>query len=298
LVAVGIGVFDGVHLGHMKILERVVEYAKTYGLASKVMTFSPHPDYILSPQNAPLLLMDLETRVSLIREAGIEKVYVQPFTAEYARMEPEDFVKDVLLKDLKAKIVVVGFDFIFGKDGRGNTELLADLCGRHGIMVDVVSSVHVDGQVIASTRIRDMLASGYVSGAKVMLGRRYALKGTVVKGYGRGRALGYPTANLAVSDMVVVPKDGVYAVLVSYGAQRYFGVCNIGSNPTFGVGKRSVEVHILDFCGSLYDQVLHVEFLEYLRDEAVFQNEEGLRMQIKSDIEQARELFEHNNNEV
>lgn len=290
-ISVGLGVFDGVHLGHMQILRKVIEHSRKYELKSAVVTFSPHPDLVLSSQEMPLLLTDLDTRVNLIKQAGIEQVYVQSFTHEFAETEPGDFIRDLLVSKLNAKVVVVGFDFVFGKDGKGNTELLADLCGECGVMVDIVPSVCVNGQVVGSTRIRNMLALGDVSGARAMLGRRFSLTGTVVKGYGRGRTLGYPTANISVLDTVLVPKDGVYAVSVSHQGQGYQGVCNIGSNPTFQVGSRGVEVHLLGFCDTLYGEVLHVEFLERLRDETVFRNAEELRLQIRADIDKAERLF-------
>lgn len=290
-VSVGLGVFDGVHLGHMEILNRVVDHAQQHELESAVITFSPHPDLVLAPERAPKLLMDLDTRVGLIKQAGIEKVYVQPFTREFASMEPEAFVKDVLVTRLNAKVVVVGFNFVFGKGGRGNTRLLASICQEFGIILDIVPSVCVNGQVVGSTRIRNMLSLGDVSSARTMLGRGFALKGTVVKGYGRGRLLGFPTANIAVPDAVLLPKDGVYAVWAFYRGQAYPGVCNIGSNPTFGVGAKSVEVHIFGFSDMLYGEVLQVEFVEYLREESRFQSAEELKIQIQGDIDKAKELL-------
>jgi riboflavin kinase/FMN adenylyltransferase len=212
---------------------------------------------------------------------------VQPFTVEFANLQPHEFVKDVLVNRWNTKVVVVGFNYVFGKNGTGNTSILEDLGKRYGFHVDVVEPITVDSVVIGSSQIRNMLLHGNVEDVVPFLGRRFVLRGRVVEGFRRGRVLGFPTANLDVSCGLLIPKDGVYVTGVTFGGREYCGVCNIGSNPTFKSIKRTIEVHIIGFSGMLYGQDLSIQFMQRLRDEITFSDCEELKRQIQADIKAA-----------
>lgn len=285
--AVALGVFDGVHLGHQSILKAAVRVAREGGLEALACTFDPHPMQVLRPELAPAPITTLEDRLGLIAATGIETAVVLAFTPSLAATEAEAFVKDVLLGRLRAREVVVGFNHTFGRGARGNPRLLEALGERLGFTTHVVPPLYVDGVQVSSTGIRAALARGDVELAGRHLGRSYSLVGRVVRGAGRGRALGFPTANLETG-LPLLLAAGVYAAYAETGGARHPAVVNVGTRPTFGERTTVIEAHLLDFSGVLYDGPLRLSFVRRLRDERRFPDAGALRRQIERDIAAAR----------
>lgn len=290
LLVVGLGNFDGVHLGHRELIGRMVARAREMGAVPAVFTFHPHPLSVLDPANAPPLLLSQRAKERLIAGLGVEVLLRIPFTREFARLGPEDFVRDVLWAGLGVEAVFVGYNYTFGHQGRGTPGLLQE-CGRlYGFEVHVLPPVEVGGQVVSSTLIRQMLAWGEVDRAARLMGYCPFVEGRVVAGDRRGGALGFPTANLEPEDGLLVPANGVYAVEVEVGRDRFLGVANIGTRPTFygQNARRQVEVHLLDFHGNLYGCWMVVHFKRRLREERRFASVADLVAQIRRDISMAR----------
>ena len=293
--AVAIGNFDGVHLGHRALLEEALRIAHASGGEAVALTFDPHPARFFAPSLAPPMLTPLQRRIELLEEAGAEVVLVEPFTAEFAGMLAEDFVEEVLAKDMGARHVVVGADFSFGKNRRGNSNLLSSV-GRHlGIGVSVVPQVTANGLVCSSTKIREFVLEGRVEGASLLLGRPFEIDGKVVRGAGRGRTLGVPTINLAYPGEIL-PRPGVYAGRARRidGDPTWFAAAiSIGSNPTFtkpGDPELFIEAHLLDFAGDLYDVSMRVAFVAHLREQRRYASVDELVAAIQSDIARTREI--------
>jgi len=287
---VALGVFDGVHLAHRAILGGAVERALETGLAAVACTFDPHPMDVLQPGRAPVPLSSLEERLDLIAATGVQAAVVVRFTSELAAIEPEAFVKNVLIERLRARGVVVGFNHTFGRGARGDAGLLRTLGERLGFATHVVEPLLVDGVPVSSTEIRKALASGEVDRAGRYLGRPYSVTGKVVEGAGRGRTLGFPTANVQPERPVLVP-PGVYACLAEGDLESHPAVVNIGVRPTFGEQELVIEAHLLDFNGSLYGRRMRLAFVGRLREERKFPGVEALREQIGRDIAAARSRF-------
>jgi riboflavin kinase / FMN adenylyltransferase len=298
--AVAIGNFDGVHRGHMALLERAKARAAAARGQSAVLTFEPHPAVVLAPRLAPRLITPLDRKLELISAAGIEACIVEPFDRDLAGLPPAEFARVVLADAIGARTVVVGFDFTFGHRRAGNTALLRELGRDLGFDVDVVEAFTVDGLVASSTRVRGFVGEGNMAGARLLLGRDFDVSGRVVRGAGRGRGLGIPTANIA-PDGQLLPASGIYAVwleLLPDGAgspidrARMPGAASLGTNPTFdGAGELTLEVHVLDFDGDLYDRRVRVGFVERLRGERRFPGVAELVDQIHRDIADTRRIL-------
>ncbi|MCS7082170.1 MAG: bifunctional riboflavin kinase/FAD synthetase [Bacteroidetes bacterium] len=282
---VTVGTFDGVHRGHQVILGRVRERARSLGLRSVALTFHPHPRQVLHPEVGPhRLLSTLSERAGLIRELGIDEVVVVRFTHEFAQMDSETFVRQMLLDRLGMRQMVVGYDHHFGRDRQGDPETLWRLSKRWGFHLEVIPPQQVHALTISSTQIRQALAQGDVLLAWELLGRPYWISGTVVPGRGRGRMLGFPTANLSIPPEKFLPAQGVYAVDVTLpNGASYRGMLNLGHRPTFGDSECVPEVHLLGFSGELYGEVLWVECLAHLRPVQRFPDAEALRRQLEAD---------------
>ncbi|NOQ42581.1 MAG: bifunctional riboflavin kinase/FAD synthetase [Desulfuromusa sp.] len=289
--AVTLGNFDGVHLGHRELFRQLVKTARRLNCPSVVYTFDPHPLKFLAPDKAPLLLNTPKEKQRLIAASHIDYLIETPFTAEFSAMTPEQFVEDILLAKLNIKALVVGYDYAFGKGRRGDAEFLQACGDEKGFTVEVLQPVGADGLPYSSTRVRTMVAAGDVAGVVRLLGRQYNLEGRVVPGEQRGRKLGFPTANLQ-TDKELLPASGVYAVKVRHGQQEYGGVVNLGKRPTFGAGASTIEVHLLDFTGQLYDQNLRIYFVEHLRGEQKFANAGELIDAIAADVLKARQILQ------
>jgi riboflavin kinase/FMN adenylyltransferase len=285
--AVALGLFDGVHLGHRAILTTAVARARAAQLDALACTFDPHPAEILLPGDAPAPISTLGERLELITQTGVDATVVIRFTSDLALVEAEAFVKEVLLGRLKGRDVVVGYDHTFGRGGRGDARLLQSLAQALGFRAHVVPPLMIEGVAVSSSGIRAALRTGEVERANRYLGRPYAIGGEVVPGAGRGRRLGFPTANIR-PDRPVLVRAGVYAGRVELDEVRHPAVINVGVRPTFGDGDLVVEAHLLDFSGALYGRSLRLAFVSRLREERRFPGPEALREQIGQDIAAAR----------
>jgi len=285
-----IGVFDGVHLGHQRLLARLRDEARRKSWLSGVVTFSSHPEVVLSKGNELLWLDDLETRVSLLRDAGVDVVVTLPFSSELAQLSAREFVQ--LLKDcLKMRGLIVGPDFALGKDREGDVDKLRLLGKKMGFSFEVIPATVLDGQVVSSSAIRQALSQGDMRMVEKLTGRLFSLSGQVVTGDGRGRTLGFPTANLEMSAEQALPGDGVYATIAHVDHQLMPSVTNIGVRPTFEGSKHLVETYIFDYEGELIGQKFTIDLVDKIRDEKRFDTVEQLKAQIKKDIEQARQIL-------
>lgn len=288
---VTLGNFDGVHLGHRALFRRLVDSARNDHLQSVVCTFYPHPLKILAPDKAPLLLNTREERRRLIAASHVDWLVEIPFDRSFAEQSPEEFVETILLGRLAAQKLVVGYDYAFGKGRRGTPEFLREFCTGKGVHVDILQPVSADGDPYSSTRIRELVAAGQVAQVMPLLGRHYNLFGEVVSGFARGRELGFPTANLN-TDKELIPAPGVYVVKVRHGDLEYGGVVNIGCRPTFGCHDLTIEVHLLDYSGTIYGEKLRVYFIERLRDELTFADVTELSAAIAADVLRARQILQ------
>jgi riboflavin kinase/FMN adenylyltransferase len=287
---VTVGVYDGVHLGHRHVLERLRATALEQGLVAAVVTFDPHPAVVVAPEHAPRLLTTLERRLELLGALGIDRVVVVGFDAARATQEPPAFVEEVLVGDLRAARVVVGENFRFGQGRRGDVALLESLAARGGYVVEPVALDGTGGEPISSSRIRRAVSTGDVASAAAMLGRAHELEGTVIMGDGRGRGLGFPTANLDVRDGLVVPAVGIYAgTWTRPGGEACAAAISVGRRPTFyDDADVLVEAYLLDFDDDLYGEVGRVSFLTRLRGEERFESIEALVRQIGLDVAATR----------
>ena len=286
-----VGVFDGVHLGHQRLLTHLRNEAQQRDLLTGVVTFKSHPQKVLSPGSKLLWLSNLETRTNLLRNFGIDVIVTLPFTPQLAELTAREFVQ--LLKDyLKMRGLVVGPDFALGKNREGSADQLRLLGQEMGFIVEVVPPVVLDGQVISSSAVRVALAQGDMEMVEKLFGRPFSLTGQVVTGDRRGRVLGFPTANLDVEPEQALPSDGVYVTVAHIDHESLPSVTNIGVRPTFGGGKRLVEAYLLDYEGELREQKLRIDLLDKLRDEKHFDTAEELKAQIRKDVEQARAILD------
>jgi riboflavin kinase/FMN adenylyltransferase len=283
--AIAIGVFDGVHLGHRRVLESLDDVDTN--LTRVAMTFGAHPASLLSPNGAPSRLSTLKRRFDLFEDAGIDRIAVLDFNEEMRIMSSEDFVRRFLVEGLNARFVVVGVGFRFGRGAAGSTETLVGLGRLHGFQVEVIDIACDDGTEIRSTTIREALSVGDVERAATMLGRSYDLEGIVVPGDGRGRQIGVPTANVSFPALLTVPRHGVYAAIAVIDGVDHPAVANLGIRPTFGGKDEVLEVHVLEFDRDLYGKHLSIEFVARIRDEIRFDSVDDLLAQIHDDIASA-----------
>ena len=289
-----VGNFDGVHRGHQALVAAARESARSRGGTTVVLTFDPHPSHVLSPHRAPEALLTVGQKAEILGALGVDRLAVLPFTRALAEKTAEDFARDVLQHCLGARSVIVGENFRFGRHRQGDAAHLAQLGRSMGFSVEPVGAVLHDGAPISSTRIRAAVARGEIEAANALLGRAYFLDGRVRHGEGRGRTLGFPTANLELLNEAV-PGGGVYACRVRVEAAATSplrpAVVNVGRRPTFGGGDMIVEVHLLDFQADLYDRVLRVLFVGKLRDEQKFADVDALKRQIAQDAAEARQIL-------
>lgn len=289
---IALGNFDGCHRGHAAIVDLTRKRAAELGGDAVVYTFAPHPVAVLKPERAPTMILSLAERLRRLRELGADGVVLRRFTRAFAALEPERFVREILLDGLGAAAVVVGYNVNFGKDRRGTPDLLADLGAKLGFSVDIAGAVVEHEKTVSSSAIRRLLDAGDVATAADLLGRPHRLRGRVWRGAARGAALGFPTANLFPRGGML-PPDGVYAVRVGIDGEPALrpGVANLGCNPTFGLLRRRLEVHLFDFDGDLYGKTLSVDLSERLRGEVRFPSVEALVAQIHADAGEARRIL-------
>ena len=291
---VTLGNFDGVHLGHQKIFARVMEEALKMGGEAVVITFEPHPLKVLSPEHCPPLLTPFRKKMMLIEKSGIDTVLCIEFTTAFSQISPLAFMNTILVEKMRARKIIVGYNYHFGKDKGGDVETLKTVGKSFHVDVDVMEPLTIDGTVVSSSKIREFIKAGDVETAAKLLGRDYPVIGNVVEGAKRGHTLGFPTANLAISEEVY-PKAGVYAVEVLWNRQPFNGVANIGVNPTFQAAHSemkanvSFEVYILDFDHNIYGDEIQVSFKKRIRDEVRFGSTADLIRQIQRDVQWAEE---------
>jgi riboflavin kinase/FMN adenylyltransferase len=283
------GTFDGVHEGHKKILSQVVGYARKNDLKSVVITFWPHPRYVLQQGGDELkLLSTFEEKSALIRDTGIDYLVRIPFTERFSQMTPAEFVEVVLINHLNTEVLILGYDHHFGKDRSGDFQWLKEHSGEFGFHLIEIPRHDVDHVGVSSTKIRKVLLEGDVHQAHEYLGRHYTIKGQVIRGDQLGRTLGYPTANLWVPEHYkLIPADGVYAVVVRWNGKEFGGMANIGNRPTLNDPTRRVEVNLFNFEGDLYDQELEIVFVRRLREARKFPDTESLTAQLAHDKQEA-----------
>ena len=285
-----LGNFDGVHRGHAKVIELVRRRADERGVTAVALTFDPHPSRIVRKDKAPPLLMTGAQKFAALGDAGIAGIAVVRFTQALSRWEPEAFVRAVLVEWLRVSEVWVGANFLFGHDRAGNFSVLRSLGARYGFRAEKIDPVRYREFVVSSTRVRRLVAEGRVDEAGALLGHHYMLEGTVTRGAGRGRQLGFPTANLS-TDNELFPPNGVYATAVLMDGEIHASVTNVGVRPTFGASGPMVESHIFDVDRDLYGCRIRVAFVQRLRDELAFSDGDALRVQIARDCDEARALF-------
>ena len=289
---IAIGNFDGLHVGHRAVIARARELAAVHHALTVVLTFDPHPSALLAPAHAPPMITSITRRVELLAEAGVDAVVVEPFTRALADVPAGAFVDDIVIAGLRARAIVVGYDFTYGQGRTGTVDALREH-GRHaGVEVAIVPPVTVEGEIAASTKIRGQLRAGDLARAERMLGRPWDVDGIVVHGAKRGRAIGVPTANITPEvELIIAP--GIYAVTLGVeGGPAMPAVASLGTNPTFvDAGRLVLEVHVLDWNGDLYDRRVRTTFVARLRDEQRFDSVEALVAQIQRDLSEARTLL-------
>ncbi len=286
-----IGVFDGVHLGHQAVISTSAEHARAVNGTPVVVTFDPHPEKILRPEKAPHLLTATPHKIALIRTLGMRHLLIIAFDRQFAATEPEDFVHQLVQHSKPLREICVGHEWSFGKNRRGNLELLMKLGAKSDFNVVGIPPVTVNGEIVSSTTIRRAVEAGDLKKAAAMLGREYTILGTVVRGDDFGKKIGYPTANLSAHSEQF-PPNGVYFAEAILDGERLPGVVNLGLRPTVSSGKsdRVLEIHLFDFGRNIYGKDLQLRFVRYLRPEKKFENVHALVRQIERDVQQGREL--------
>lgn len=288
-----IGTFDGVHLGHQKIISRLKTLSQKWSGESIIITFHPHPRLVINPQDTSLRLLNtIDEKIALLEKYGIQNVVVVPFSRDFSEQPAEDYIRKFLVHNFNPRMVVIGYDHKFGKNRTGDYHLLESMKQALNYELEEITKETLDDIAISSTKIRQSLQNGDVTLANELLGYTYTITGTVVRGYQRGRELGYPTANILVNDeFKLIPSTGIYAVKVRVRDAVYNGMLSIGYNPTFSGKTQTVEVNILDFNGDIYGDTITLEMVKYLRGEIKFSSVPELIEAIKKDEEKTRQVF-------
>lgn len=293
-MVIALGSFDGVHKGHRKIINETVYLAREMDALSGVFTFYPHPLKVLAPMQAPKLIQALPQKMRLLDELGIDRLILKTFTQEFASTDFQSFVEVYLVRYLKVKGIVVGEDFRFGKGSQGNVHRLKELGAYYNFFVTVFDTIRVNDVEVRSTLIRQMISAGKMEELITFLGHPYTLSGTVIHGDGRGRHLGFPTANVSLGEDYLIPPYGVYAVNIRVQDAKYPAIANIGVRPTFHKSDLSVEIHILDYYDDIYGEQVEVEVIKMIRPERNFASVDELIEQVQKDTETARIILQYN----
>ena len=283
--ATTIGTFDGVHIGHQKILKHVVTLAKKQGYIPVVLTLFPHPRMVLQKDDSIKLLNTINERIEILKSFGIEDVIVKEFTKEFANLSAEEYVKNILVDELNTKQIVIGYDHHFGKNRSANIKDLKAFAKQYNFKVEEISAQDIKEVTVSSTKIRNALDKGEVALANSFLGYNFFITGRVIKGKGLGRTIDFPTANISIKESYkLIPNDGVYVIQSQIENKTVFGMMNIGTNPTVDGKTRSIEVHFFDFNADIYHTELKIEFLKRLRSEQKFESLDALKLQLITDI--------------
>jgi len=289
--SVALGTFDGLHIGHVEVLELMKVAAKEKGLKSFVYTFSNHPKEILAPDAVPPKIMDIDEKVQIFTRIDVDYLALIRFDESQTHYEPEDFVSEVLIGKLHMKHLTVGYDYRFGKMAQGNTELLIELSSKYGYTYEIVPPIMRNDVRVSSSLIRELLMEGRIEEANFYLGRHHFIKGTVVRGKGVGHTLGFPTANLRIKDNISTIKPGVYITETLWLGKKYPSVTNIGFNPTFEQTGIHLETYIIGIDRAMYDEVIEVQFIKRLRDEKKFNRLEDLVVEMNGDLAKTKAYF-------
>ena len=290
-----IGTFDGVHIGHQKILQRLIKVGDVKNLEPTVLTFFPHPRMVLQKDANIKLINSIAEKTEILKHFGINKLLVKEFTKAFSRLTAEEFVAQILVKELKAKHIIIGYDHQFGRNRTANIDDLKAFGKVYGFEVEEITKQDVNDVAVSSTKIRKALLKGEIKTANSYLGYNFFLSGTVVSGKGLGRTINFPTANLEIRENYkLIPKQGVYIVKSNINSETVFGMMNIGNNPTVNGEKQTIEVHFLDLDKSLYDSHLKVELLHRIRDEKKFDSVEALKEQLHRDKQQTLDFITQN----
>lgn len=281
---VTIGTFDGVHIGHQKIVKRLITIAKKQKLKSVVLTFFPHPRMVLQKDANIKLINTIDEKAQLFQDFGLDALVVKKFTREFSRQTALEFVRDILVKKLHIKHIIIGYDHQFGRNRTANIEDLKKYGDVYNFEVTKISAQDIDEVTVSSTKIRNALNKGNIKTANAFLGYNFMLTGTIAKGKGLGKQIGFPTANLHIQENYkLIPKNGVYVVKSNYNGETIFGMMNIGTNPTVGGKFQSIEIHFFDFNQDIYNKKIKIELLQRLRDEQKFESIEALQKQLFKD---------------
>lgn len=292
---VTIGTFDGVHVGHQKILERLVNTAKASNLESAILTFFPHPRMVLQKDAGIRLINTIEERKQILAKSGVDHLIVHPFTQQFSRLTAREFVRDILVHKLKAKKVIIGYDHRFGRNRTADINTLKEFGREYDFEVEEISKQDVEEVAVSSTKIRQALLDGLVEKANRYLSYPFSLAGTVVKGKGLGKEFEFPTANLEIKEEYkLIPKNGVYVVRSEIDGEEVFGMMNIGTNPTVGGTNKTIETHFFDLEKDLYGKYLSIELLTRIRDEKKFDTVEDLKRAMKQDEAFSRQYIRDN----
>ena len=289
---VALGNFDGIHVGHQELIRRAVKSARITGMKSAVFTFNNHPKNVVAGKRVIKNIMYYDEKVEMMKKMGIDYLFSIDFDYNISHTSPEDFVTEILMNKLKMKEAFCGFNYRFGYQAKGTTDLLMKMGRRKGFSLHVIDPIKVKGQVVSSTLIRQLIAEGKVDECRLMLGRNYTIGGEVVRGNMIGRTIGFPTSNILIDESMVTPSNGVYITLCDYNFNQYEGVTNVGIKPTIGDNKRVIETHIFDFDKDIYGREIKVEFIKKIRDEMKFPSVDELAEQIQRDCQTARDYHE------
>ena len=291
-----VGTFDGVHLGHQKIITHLVKKAKQKNCGTLLLTFDPHPRKVVQPSNAPMLLQTIEERSEILSKLGLEIIFVQPFTKAFSKLNAEEYVKDILVNQLNVEHLLVGYNHRFGKNRNANIFDLKKLGKKYKFSVGEIQAHIVNKITVSSTKIRHAINNGNIKYANSLLGHTYKLKGIVMKGRQNGKKIGFPTANVKINEREkILPKNGVYAVKVNYNEMTNLAMMNIGTNPTFSGNYISNEVHLINWDGNLYKKEIEIFFIERIRDEKKFNSIQDLSIQLQNDKNYVLKKFKNLN---
>jgi len=286
---VTIGTFDGVHIGHQKIIDRLIDVAKKNHLESAILTFFPHPRMVLQKEVGIKLINTIEERKKIIKSKGVDHLVVYPFTKEFSRLTAREYVEQILVKKLNAKKIIIGYDHRFGRNRNANIQDLKELGKTFGFTVEEISKQDIEDVAVSSTKIRKAIEEGNIEKANTFLGNPFSLNGKVIKGKSLGKTLGFPTANLEIKeDYKIIPKSGVYIVKAHLDNKCVFGMMNIGTNPTVGGDIQTIETYFLDVNQDLYGQELNIQMLKRIRDERKFGDVDQLIEAMNKDLEQTK----------